>query len=108
MRNRMWMGALLMAAALDPSLLPGAEGTRTSDGRPDLSGVYDIATLTPLLRPTSLGDRLSLSDAEAKALAQTTAATLAKRNAASNPNRTAPPAGGDGSEGPAGNVGGYN
>src|ERR1700754_4500850 len=75
---------------------------------PDLSGMYDIATLTPLQRPSGLGDRLSLTDAEAKALAQATAATMAKNNQASDPNRPPPPAGGDGSEGPAGNVGGYN
>jgi hypothetical protein len=85
-----------------------ADLPRTADGRPDLSGMYDIATLTPLQRATSLGTRLSLTDAEAKALAAETAAAMAKKNQASDPNRTAPPAGGDGSEGPAGNVGGYN
>ena len=72
------------------------------------SGVYDIATLTPLVRPASLGGRLSLTDAEATAMARTVAAQKAKTNQASDPNRNAPPAGGDGSEGAAGNVGGYN
>lgn len=76
--------------------------------RPDLSGMYDIATLTPLTRPASLGDRLSLTEAEAKALAKATADLMAKTSQASDPNRPAPPAGGDGSPGAAGNVGGYN
>ena len=33
-----------------------ADMPRTADGRPDLSGTYDIATLTPLQRPADLGD----------------------------------------------------
>ena len=85
-----------------------ADLPRTASGHPDLSGMYDIATLTPLTRPSGLGDRLSLTGAEAMALAQATAARMAATNQASDPNRAAPPAGGDGSEGPAGNVGGYN
>ena len=75
---------------------------------PDLSGVYDIATLTPLSRPDYVGGRASLTDAEAQALARMAAAAKAKGDAATDPNRAAPPPGGDGSEGAAGNVGGYN
>lgn len=106
MRNRFLTvpGALLIAVIT----LPGADGPRKPQGRPDLSGMYDIATLTPLVRPANMSDRLSLTDAEAKALAQTVAAQKAKSNQASDPNRQAPPAGGDGSVGAAGNVGGYN
>jgi hypothetical protein len=104
MRNRL----LIAAAWATAAVLPGADFPRTPDGRPDLSGMYDIATLTPLTRPAALGDRMSLTDAEAKALAESNAATMAKGNQASDPNRAAPPLGGDGSTGPAGNVGGYN
>ena len=86
----------------------GAEGPTKPAGHPDLSGVYDIATLTPLVRPANLGDRLSLTDAEATAMAKAVASMKAKTSQASDPNRAAPPAGGDGSEGAAGNVGGYN
>lgn len=86
----------------------GAEIRRAPDGHPDLSGVYDIATLTPLTRPGSLGNRLSLTDAEAQAMAKEAAALMAATGKASDPNRKAPPEGGDGSEGAAGNVGGYN
>lgn len=88
--------------------LLSADLPRTASGHPDLSGMYDIATLTPLTRPAGLGDRLSLTEAEAKALAKATADLMAKTSQASDPNRPAPPAGGDGSQGPAGNVGGYN
>ena len=96
------------AALIATSMLWSATGPRTADGHPDFSGTYDIATLTPLARPANVGDRASLTEAEAKALAAQTAVYMAKRNAASDPNRQAPPAGGDGSEGAAGNVGGYN
>lgn len=99
------IAAMVLIAA---SVSPGAENRRTPDGHPDLSGVYDIATLTPLTRPSNVADKLSLTDAEAQALARMAAAVMAKNNRASDPNRTAPPAGGDGSEGAAGNVGGYN
>ena len=83
-------------------------GPRTADGHPDFSGTYDIATLTPLVRPSNVGDRKSLTDAEATAMARADAERKAARNEKSDPNRQAPPAGGDGSEGAAGNVGGYN
>lgn len=101
---------LTLSAALLLAIVasPGADKQRTADGHPDLSGTYDIATLTPLVRPPNVGDRLSLTDEEAKAIARTAAAVMAKKNQASDPNRAAPPAGGDGSEGAAGNVGGYN
>ena len=85
-----------------------ADAPRTPEGKPDFSGFYDIATLTPLTRPANVGGRLELSDAEAEKIAKQEAAIMAATNRASDPNRKAPPAGGDGSEGAAGNVGGYN
>lgn len=75
---------------------------------PDLSGTYDIATVTPLQRPVELGDKLTLSEEEADAIAARVAAAKAAGLEQSDPNREAPPAGGDGSPGAAGNVGGYN
>ena len=66
---------------------------------PDLSGIYDVSTLTPLRRPQKFGERLILSDEEAEAIARAEALLIAKREA-SDANRTAPPAGG--------NVGSYN
>ncbi|MBM3739296.1 MAG: hypothetical protein FJW39_26295 [Acidobacteria bacterium] len=91
------------AALLLAAIQSGAQ-TRT----PDLSGTYDIATLTPLTRPARYGDRLELSPEEAKALEQQEAAVMAATSRASDPDRKAPPVGGDGSQGAAGNVGGYN
>ncbi len=88
--------------------LAAADIPRTVDGHPDLSGTYDIATLTPLQRPKQYGDKLTLTDEEAQQIARKEAERNASRNAATDPNREAPPAGGDGSEGAAGNVGGYN
>ena len=69
------------------------------DGRPDFSGAYDIATLTPLQRPAEFGDRLTLTDAEAAVIAQAEVEFMKKSDAASNPERAAPPAGGDGTDG---------
>jgi hypothetical protein len=40
---------------------------RTADGQPDLQGVWDYGTLTPLERPAALGDKQVFSDAEAAA-----------------------------------------
>src|SRR5436190_16722364 len=41
---------------------------RTADGHPDLQGVYDVATLTPLERPEMFGNNLSLTNEQAKRL----------------------------------------
>lgn len=100
---------LRLSALLALSILCCAAQTpRTPDGKPDLSGIYDIATLTPLVRPAEAAGRLTLTDAEAQALARRAAAVRTALSRASDPNREAPPKGGDGSEGAAGNVGGYN
>ena len=81
---------------------------RTPSGHPDLSGTYDIATLTPLQRPERFGEQAFLTEEEAAALEREEFDRNLDRNQASNPNREAPPEGGDGSRGAAGNVGGYN
>ena len=81
---------------------------RMPDGRPDLSGTYDTATLTPLQRPEESGNKLVLTEEEAATIAATARARRVARNEASDPDREAPPVGGDGSPGAAGNVGGYN
>jgi hypothetical protein len=81
---------------------------RLASGRPDLSGTYDGATLTPLTRPTEFGDNLELTKEEADKLAEAERQRMEAEGKASDPDREAPPDGGDGSEGAAGNVGGYN
>ena len=75
---------------------------------PDLSGTYDTATLTPLQRPRIYGNNLTLTREQAEKIAAEDAARKAEAQKGSDPNRTAPPEGGDGSAGAAGNVGGYN
>src|ERR1700730_13207046 len=79
---------------------------RLPDGHPDLQGTYDIATLTPLEQQS--GAPAVLSAAQAKALEKRGAERNAQAASPSRANREAPPVGGDGSTGPAGNVGGYN
>ena len=102
------IAAATVLALAAPAVIQAQEIPRTPGGRPDLSGTYDIATLTPLQRPERFGDTLSLSEEEAAAIARQEFDRNAQRNQASDPNREAPPVGGDGSPGAAGNVGGYN
>ncbi|MDP6581317.1 MAG: hypothetical protein QF681_11725, partial [Vicinamibacterales bacterium] len=85
-----------------------ADIPRTPSGRPDLSGTYDVSTLTPMERPAELGEKMALTDEEAAELAERTRQAMAFANRRSDPNRGAPPQGGDGSTGASGNVGGYN
>ena len=104
--------SLLVGLAASWGLTAAADIPRTADGRPDLSGVYDIATLTPLQRPKEFGDNLYLTPeeaAKAKSLADDLVQSIIEEDSKpSDPNRGAPPVGGDGSPGAAGNVGGYN
>ena len=98
----------LVCTILLPVSLTWAAADRTPAGHPDFSGTYDGATLTPLTRPAGLGDNLYLTKEEADKLAAEEAQRIAEASSVSDPNRSAPPAGGDGSPGAAGNVGGYN
>src|SRR5215470_8101824 len=79
---------------------------RMPDGHPDLEGMYDLATLTPLERPA--GAKAVLTDAEAAALEKGVATQKVLGDQPIKGERPAPPLGGDGSTGAAGNVGGYN
>ena len=134
MSNRMQaLLAVIGVCAVGLTTAPGAAAQadipRTWSGHPDLSGSYDTATVTPLQRPQIFGDRLTLTAEEAAIIASdpdglSSTFNLApagsdERQAARDEaqragfetgdgNREAPPAGGDGSGGAAGNVGGYN
>ena len=79
---------------------------RMPDGKPDLQGMYDLAMLTPVERPNNLP--AVLTDEQAAKLEKDVAARNEALSAPINGDRAAPPKGGDGSVGPAGNVGGYN
>ncbi len=94
---------LLLAASGVAADIP-----RLPDGKPDLNGTYDVATLTPLQRPVDFGDNLYLTPEDAAKLAAADRAREDADSLQSDPDREAPPEGGDGSPGAAGNVGGYN
>ena len=59
----------------------------------DLSGTYDVGTLTPLERPPAFGDNAYLTPEQAEQMAKRMAGAMAADGAASNPDRDAPPAG---------------
>jgi hypothetical protein len=79
---------------------------RMPDGRPDLQGTYDLNTLTPVDRPPGMPAVLTLQAAAQLEAAVTE--SLSESEQALDADRSAPPQGGDGSKGAAGNVGGYN
>jgi len=86
---------------------------RADDARPDLTGTYNVATLTPLQRPKRFEGKPTITAEEAKEIAEYWEKNLAKDAAPSDPNRSAPEKGGTEVyvpefAGAAGGVGGYN
>jgi hypothetical protein len=79
---------------------------RTPDRKADLQGTWTNATLTPLER--SEDTPLALAKDEVQRREQAFRDRVARLAEDSDPDRPAPPKGGDGSTGAAGNVGGYN
>ena len=67
---------LLLAGILAVSLAAPAaaqtEAPRTAWGAPDLQGIWDFRTITPMERPEELGDRVFLTEEEAANLEQAT------------------------------------
>jgi hypothetical protein len=96
------LAAITVAAQAPKSYTP----SRMPDGHPDLQGTYDLATLTPLERPA--GANAVLAKEEAAKLERAAALAREEGDKSIKGDRPAPPKGGDGSKGPAGNVGGYN
>ena len=79
---------------------------RTADGQPDLQGNWTNATITPIDRPQ--GAPPVYTEQQVRRMEKGYADRVERLAQPSDPNRTAPPQGGDGSTGAAGNVGGYN
>ncbi len=103
------LSTVALMLGLNPGIAAAGDGVpRTASGRPDLTGSYNAATVTPLQRPERFGDNLYLSKEEAERVEGNMAARIEETSQASDPDREAPPEGGDGSDGGAGNVGGYN
>ena len=91
-----------------PAVAADSDIPRTADGKPDLSGNYNLASLTPMQRDEKYGENLYMTKEEAEEIWKTAANFRELTSRDSDPDRGAPPAGGDGSPGPAGDVGGYN
>ena len=107
-RVQVGVGALLLAASV--ALAPAAwsqpasaedwEAPRTAWGAPDIGGIWNSSTVTPLQRPESLGDQAFLTEEEAAAIEQRVVEANARANAPSAVRTEPLPVGG--------NVGGYN
>jgi hypothetical protein len=67
---------------------------RTAEGHPDLQGMYDVATMTPLERPAGI-DRLVLTKEEAAAMEKYEYERQVKNDAPISGDRAAPPVGGE-------------
>jgi hypothetical protein len=113
MRNSLFrLAVAAVIAAAVPATLVGQQGkaatSKTPWGHPDLQGLWNAATMTPLERAPQFKGRLTMTEAEAKQLEGAQQDRTARLDRPSDGNRQAPPVGGDGSPGASGNVGGYN
>jgi hypothetical protein len=100
------LGAVLCAASSLLAQTAPYKAPRMADGHPDLQGTYDLATITPVERQR--GTPLTISKEEARKFETAYAKRRANQDQPIAADRPAPPKGGDGSGGAAGNVGGYN
>lgn len=103
---RTTLAATLILAACTAALVSAQSARPVPRPPPDLQGTYDIATMTPLERAP--GTPLVMTKEEAAALERQRSERVQRLALPSNGDRNAPPVGGDGSTGAAGNVGGYN
>ena len=107
------MFRILLTVGLCAVLMMTIPAESRAADRPDLSGTYNVATLTPLQRPDRYEGKATITAEEAQAIAQYWSENLASDNARSDPDRGAPDEGGTEFyipefEGAAGGVGGYN
>jgi hypothetical protein len=102
-----WLASVSLAGQSGAASSKPWSVPRLLDGHPDLQGFWTNATITPLERPNGFTSAV-LTEAETARLEKQVAARKDRLSQPSSPDRTAPPVGGDGSTGAAGNVGGYN
>ncbi len=68
MRNRLLVRGFALLATVTLAPLPAAaQGkastpARTSDGKPNLEGIYSFSTITPLQRPDALAGKTTLNE----------------------------------------------
>ena len=89
------LGASVVSAAmLSTSVFAQEDYTvpRTWDGSPDLQGVWRNATVTPLERSASLGEKRAYTREEAEALERAAQQEVEEDNLPMDPNRPPPPA----------------
>jgi hypothetical protein len=113
-----WLNAPAMGAqAARPAPKAAAPAPRTADGHPDLQGIYDVATMTPVERLPGVTS-LTLTKEQAAAMETYEAQRQVKNDAPLAGDRSAPPVGGETTTGKSylefleraggGVVGGYN
>ena len=94
MRSRLAIclgGLALVCLALVPvAAAQNGDILRTPSGRPDLSGTYDVSTLTPMERPTELGEKMALTEEEAAEIAERARQRDERRNRPSDPRSRRP------------------
>src|SRR4051812_7499881 len=76
MTLRAFAAAAALIALAAPAVAQTYKAPRTGFGQPDLSGTWTNATITTLERDARFGERLVLSEAEAKALESGNAARV--------------------------------
>jgi hypothetical protein len=75
----LFMTSRLVSAQKASGAAGGSKVPRQADGRPDLEGVWDFRSLTPLQRPPELGNKAVLTAEEAAALERSAASASAAR-----------------------------
>ena len=90
------LAGAVVVAVTGASAQTALKGTiaRTPDGHPDLTGVFDVQTMTPLQRLPGV-TKLVLTPQEAATLEQYEAQRQVQNDAPLDPNRGAPDVGGD-------------
>ncbi len=68
----LWFTLAAVAALLPASAGAQNEAPRTPWGAPDIQGIWDFRTITPMERPEALGDQAFLTEEEAAAAEQAT------------------------------------